>query len=111
MQYFHLVHRTLYARATSQRRLRIRMQTARGQKLILIEIQEPAAGTQPATVDARAALKLRTVLARSEAERAELWRQVCSGACFHASPICRRVLVQAEPLLITASVSCTASMM
>jgi hypothetical protein len=57
------------------------MQTTSGQKLVLIEIPEPAAGTQPATVDARAALKLRKELAKSEAERAELWRQVCSGLC------------------------------
>jgi hypothetical protein len=41
-------------------------------------------------MDERAALKLRKVLAQSEAERAELWRQVCSKykhGC-HAKPMC-----------------------
>lgn len=46
-----------------------------GSKLALIEIAEPAAGKQPATVDEAAALKLRKLLARYEVERAELWRQ------------------------------------
>lgn len=57
------------------------VQAAGGQKLALIEIPQPAAGTQPATVDELAALKLRKVLAQNEVERAELWRQVCTSEC------------------------------
>lgn len=73
------------------------MQTASGQKLVLIEIPEPAAGTQPATVDARAALRLRKVLAKSEAERAELWRQVCSGWRNHSHSAAAVFLCNPDP--------------
>jgi hypothetical protein len=62
-----------------------RLQAASSQKLALIEIPQPAAGTRPATLDERAALKLRRMLARGEAERAELWHQVCSSSCRRGS--------------------------